>query len=111
MINYALFICASGFTCLLQMELKLRLMELNWQKSQCVKIIAADERTKSEVRVWNQSLFTLFCCDLYLFTGQACSARLVLQSFNTTFSNFPVLPYFLCLVKCNFVNQLDLIIH
>lgn len=29
----------------------MRLMELNWQKSQCVKIIAADERTRNEIRV------------------------------------------------------------
>lgn len=29
----------------------MRLMELNWQKSQCVKIIASDERTRSEIRV------------------------------------------------------------
>lgn len=39
------------FFIFLQMELKLRLMELNWQKSQCVKMIAADERTRNEVRV------------------------------------------------------------
>lgn len=42
---------------LLQMELKLRLMELNWQKSQCVKVITADERTKNEVRVGGLFLF------------------------------------------------------
>lgn len=36
---------------LLQMELRLRLMELNWQKSQCVKVITADGRNRSEVRV------------------------------------------------------------
>jgi len=30
-------------------------MELNWQKSQCVKVRTTDERTKSELRVckWN----------------------------------------------------------
>ncbi|XP_053187568.1 E3 ubiquitin-protein ligase TRIM47 [Scomber japonicus] len=40
----------------MKMELKLRLMELNWQKSQCVKVITADERTKSEVRMKKQRL-------------------------------------------------------
>lgn len=44
------------------MELKLRLMELNWQKSQCVKMIAADERTRNEVRVCGYIYFTLFHC-------------------------------------------------
>lgn len=44
---------------LLQMELKLRLMELNWQKSQCVKVITADERTKNEVRVGGLFFFFL----------------------------------------------------
>lgn len=34
----------------------MRLMELNWQKSQCVKVIAVDERTKSEVRLKKQRL-------------------------------------------------------
>ncbi|KAG8007985.1 Zinc-binding protein A33 [Nibea albiflora] len=37
-------------------ELKLRLMELNWQKSQCVKVMTSDERTKSEVRLKKQRL-------------------------------------------------------
>lgn len=46
------------FFCFLQMELKLRLMELNWQKSQCVKMIAADERTRNEVRVCGHLLFS-----------------------------------------------------
>lgn len=46
---------------LLQMELKLRLMELNWQKSQCVKVITADERTKNEVRVGGLFFFFFFC--------------------------------------------------
>ncbi|XP_056141285.1 E3 ubiquitin-protein ligase TRIM47 [Lampris incognitus] len=32
-------------------ELKLRLMELNWQKTRCVKVRATDERTKSEVQM------------------------------------------------------------
>ncbi|XP_076605787.1 E3 ubiquitin-protein ligase TRIM47 [Chaetodon auriga] len=40
----------------MKMELKLRLMELNWQKSQCVKVITVDERTKSEVRLKKQRL-------------------------------------------------------
>uniref|UniRef100_A0A3Q3W9I8 Tripartite motif containing 47 n=1 Tax=Mola mola TaxID=94237 RepID=A0A3Q3W9I8_MOLML len=40
----------------MKMELKLRLMELNWQKSQCVKVITADERTRSEVRSKKQRL-------------------------------------------------------
>lgn len=72
-------------------------MELNWQKSQCVKVITADERTKSEVRVWNGPFFILFCCDLYIFTDQACGVCLVLQSFRiSTLSNFPdVLFYFI----------------
>lgn len=48
MIHCVLF---SDVHVLLQMELKLRLMELNWQKSQCVKVITADGRTRSEVRV------------------------------------------------------------
>lgn len=48
---------------LLQMELKLRLMELNWQKSQCVKVITADERTKNEVRVGGLFFF---------FAGEHC---------------------------------------
>lgn len=37
----------------------MRLMELNWQKSQCVKIIAADERTRSEIRVGAHMLLVL----------------------------------------------------
>ncbi|KAM9343939.1 E3 ubiquitin-protein ligase TRIM17-like [Pholidichthys leucotaenia] len=40
----------------MKMELKLQLMELNWEKSHCVKIIATDEHTKSEVRVKKQRL-------------------------------------------------------
>lgn len=40
----------------MKMELKVRLMELNWQKSQCVKIKTADERTKNEVRLKKQRL-------------------------------------------------------
>lgn len=32
-------------------------MELNWQKSQCVKVITADERTSSEVKVCNIFFF------------------------------------------------------
>lgn len=41
------------------MELKLRLMELNWHKSQYVKVISEDEHTKNEMRVCNQSV--LYC--------------------------------------------------
>lgn len=44
----------------LQMELKMRLMELNWQKSQCVKIIASDERTRSEIRVGPHVMLVFF---------------------------------------------------
>ncbi|KAF3840914.1 hypothetical protein F7725_006776 [Dissostichus mawsoni] len=40
----------------MKMELKLRLMELNWQKSQCVKVITADERTRSEVKLKKKRL-------------------------------------------------------
>lgn len=40
----------------MKLELKLRIMELNWQKSQCVNVITADERTKSEVRLNKQRL-------------------------------------------------------
>lgn len=60
---------ASLFTSglLLQMELKLRLMELNWQKSQCVKVITADERTRSEVRVCNGPFCGIFfSVDIYM---------------------------------------------
>lgn len=76
---FVFFFCLFFFLCflmcmcldvhvLLQMELKLRLMELNWQKSQCVKVITADERTKNEVRVGG--LFFFFCW-WTLFVGQA----------------------------------------
>lgn len=79
------------------MELKLRLMELNWQKSQCVKVIAADERTKSEVRVRNEPfLSSFFAGDIYIFVGQACSICLIQEFFKiSTFSNFTVSPYFI----------------
>ncbi|KAM3868763.1 E3 ubiquitin-protein ligase TRIM47 [Diretmus argenteus] len=40
----------------MKMELKLRLMELNWQKSQCIKVITADERTKSEAKLKKRRL-------------------------------------------------------
>ncbi|KAK5858566.1 hypothetical protein PBY51_002697 [Eleginops maclovinus] len=40
----------------MKMELKLRLMELNWQKSQCVKVITADERTRSEAKLKKKRL-------------------------------------------------------
>ncbi|XP_056298453.1 E3 ubiquitin-protein ligase TRIM47 [Pseudoliparis swirei] len=40
----------------MKMELKLRLMELNWQKSQCVKVRTADERTRTEARLKKQRL-------------------------------------------------------
>ncbi|XP_054610536.1 E3 ubiquitin-protein ligase TRIM47 [Dunckerocampus dactyliophorus] len=40
----------------MKMELKLRLMELNWQKSQCVKVLSADERTKNEIKMKKQHL-------------------------------------------------------
>lgn len=70
------------------MEFKLRLMELNWQKSQCVKIVAADGRTKIEVRVWNLPLFIVFCCDPYLFKDQACIVCLVSLVFQYNGPNF-----------------------
>ena len=34
-----------------QMEMEMKLMELNWQKSRYMKTITADECTRSEVRV------------------------------------------------------------
>uniref|UniRef100_A0A1A8G451 Tripartite motif containing 47 n=1 Tax=Nothobranchius korthausae TaxID=1143690 RepID=A0A1A8G451_9TELE len=40
----------------MKMELKKRLTELNWEKSQCVQIRTADERTKNEVRLKKQRL-------------------------------------------------------
>uniref|UniRef100_A0A1A8MHV4 Tripartite motif containing 47 n=1 Tax=Nothobranchius pienaari TaxID=704102 RepID=A0A1A8MHV4_9TELE len=40
----------------MKMELKMRLMELNWEKSQCVQVRTADERTKNEVRLKKQRL-------------------------------------------------------
>lgn len=49
----------------------MRLMELNWQKSQCVKVITADERTRSEVRVWNGPFIAYFFFDChYVLLGQ-----------------------------------------
>lgn len=33
------------------MEMEMKLMELNWQKSRYMKIITADECTRSKVRV------------------------------------------------------------
>ncbi|XP_061608329.1 E3 ubiquitin-protein ligase TRIM47 [Phyllopteryx taeniolatus] len=40
----------------MKMELRLRLMELNWHKSQCLKVITADERTVTDVRMKKQRL-------------------------------------------------------
>ncbi|XP_029956057.1 E3 ubiquitin-protein ligase TRIM47 [Salarias fasciatus] len=40
----------------MKMELKLRLMELNWQKSKCAKVRSADERTKNDVKLSKQRL-------------------------------------------------------
>ncbi|TWW74632.1 Zinc-binding protein A33 [Takifugu flavidus] len=40
----------------MKMEMKMKLMELNWQKSRYLKIITADECTRSEVRSKKQSL-------------------------------------------------------
>ncbi|XP_028321906.1 E3 ubiquitin-protein ligase TRIM47 isoform X2 [Gouania willdenowi] len=40
----------------MKIEFKVRGMELNWQKSQCVKVINTDEHTKSEVRIRKQRL-------------------------------------------------------
>uniref|UniRef100_A0A8C6SPD2 Tripartite motif containing 47 n=1 Tax=Neogobius melanostomus TaxID=47308 RepID=A0A8C6SPD2_9GOBI len=34
----------------MKMELKLRLIQLNWHKGQCMNVISADKRTKDEVR-------------------------------------------------------------
>ncbi|XP_068600097.1 E3 ubiquitin-protein ligase TRIM47 [Brachionichthys hirsutus] len=35
----------------MKMEFELRLIQLNWQKAQCVKVVKADRLTKSEVRL------------------------------------------------------------
>ncbi|KAM6907384.1 E3 ubiquitin-protein ligase TRIM47 [Xenentodon cancila] len=40
----------------MKMELKLKQMGLNWQKSQCIKVKTSDERTKNEVRLRKQRL-------------------------------------------------------
>lgn len=46
---------------LFQMELKVRLMELNWQKSQYAKIKTTDERTKNDVRVCKVQFISIGC--------------------------------------------------
>uniref|UniRef100_H2LGS2 Tripartite motif containing 47 n=2 Tax=Oryzias latipes TaxID=8090 RepID=H2LGS2_ORYLA len=40
----------------MKMELKLRLMEFTWQKTQCIKVKTTDERTKNDVRMKKQRL-------------------------------------------------------
>lgn len=73
---------------LLQMELKLRLMELNWQKSQCVKVITADERTKNEVRVGG--LFLFFAGDVNIVCWPSLNLlnSLVQMIINSIFPDF-----------------------
>lgn len=66
-----------------QMEMEMKLMELNWQKSRYMKTVSADECTRSEVRVgtlqtdpfaspkmWNAMSNALWC--LYCKLTRGC---------------------------------------